>query len=114
MMKKGRRQMRNRYRAIGMAVLFLLDVLSTLLYAAEEGTKGTGTRRHLEVHPAGAVHRMGDWFATRRTPKEERGVAMERRRAERAVREAEEKKERDKRRAARQVVLDADKKSRAK
>ena len=106
--------MRNRYQVIGMAVLFSMGVLSTSLYAAEEGTKGAGSRRNLSVHPIGAVHRMGDWLATRRMPKEEQQAAMERRRTEREARWVEEKAKRDERSAARQVVLDADKKSRLK
>ena len=104
--------MRNMHRVIGMTVLILIGVLSTNLYAAQEETKGMGTRRRLGIHPAGAVHKMEDWLATRRVPKEERQVAMERRRAEREVRYAEEEKERDKRRAEKEAVFDADKKKR--
>ena len=96
-----------------MAIVFTLSALTTSLYAAEEGTKGTA-RRHLEVHPVGAVHKMGDWFATRHVPKEQRHSTMEQRRAERAVQQAEDKVKRDQRWAEKQAIFDADKTSRVK
>ena len=106
--------MRNMHRTIGMAVLFSIGLFATTLTAAQEETKGADGRRHLEVHPVGAVHRMGDWFATRRMPKEQRRSAMEQRKAEREVRYAEEKIKRDQRWAEKKTILDADKKSRAR
>ena len=106
--------MQNRARAIGLAVLFSMGVLTTTLCAAEGSTESGHHRRNISIHPAGTVHKMGDWFATRHMPKEQRPAAMEQRGAERAVREAEEKVKRDQRWAQRQVILDADKKSRVK
>ena len=106
--------MRNRHREISMAIVFTLSALTTSLCAAEEGTKGTDARRHLEVHPVGAVHKMGDWFATRHVPKEQRHSAMEQRRTEREVQQAEDKVKRDQRREEKQAIFDADKTSRVK
>ena len=104
--------MRNRHQAVGIAVMFLIGMLFTPLYAAQEGTKSGRTRRDVSVHPVGAVHHMGDWIATRHMPKEERRMAIEKRRAERQVRQAEEEKKREQRRMAKKTILDADKKSR--
>ena len=99
-------------QVIGIAVVVSMVVL-TPLYAAEEGTKNGHTRRNVSIHPVGAVHRMGDWVATRRMPKEERQTGMEQRRAQREILNAEEKVKRAQRRAEKEVVFDADKKSRA-
>ena len=97
-----------------MTVLFLMGVFSTTLTAAEGSTESGHHRRNISIHPAGTVHKMGDWFATRHMPKEQRREAMERRREKREVLEAEEKVKRDQRWAEKKTILDADKKTRAK
>ena len=105
-----RRQMQKRARAIGLAVLFSMGVLTTTLCAAEEGATGERHRRDVSIHPVGAVHRMGDWIATRHMPKEQRQTMIAQRRTEREAREAQEKVKRDQRWAEKKAILDADKK----
>ena len=104
--------MRNRYRRIGVAVMILVGFLSMPLYAAEEGAQRTESRRRLEIHPAGAVHRMQDWLATRHVPKQERAAVIAQRKAERETENAAEAIKQEQRRAEKRALFDADKKKR--